>query len=161
MQKGGDHLGVSTTPSNIKHERTSYSKHHHHQTNTTHRSLCSGVKLGVSRSRSSIRMKSFPNPSYFANSMESPSLALREVEEVRWEERVAKASLDAAMRRESRALIFMVMVHARSRLVVVVSWGGAVTRQGQRLALVLENKITKSPKPLYHSVSFSRNFSVQ
>ena len=62
--------------------------------------------------------------------MESPSLALREVEEVRWEERVAKASLDAAMRRERRALIFMVMVHARSWLVVVVSWGGGSDATG-------------------------------
>lgn len=37
-----------------------------------HRALCSGVKLGVSLLRSSIKMKSFPRPSYFANSMVSP-----------------------------------------------------------------------------------------
>lgn len=48
----------------------------------THRSLCSGVKLGSTLSRSSIKMKSFPSPSYLANSTESPSLAERAVEEV-------------------------------------------------------------------------------
>ena len=45
----------------------------------TYLSLCSGVKLGASLSRSSINIKSFPNPSYFANSIESPSFADRGV----------------------------------------------------------------------------------
>ncbi len=35
----------------------------------THRSLCSGVNDGADLSRSSIKMKSFPSPSYLANSM--------------------------------------------------------------------------------------------
>ena len=43
-----------------------------HQRFPTHLSLCSGVKLGVSLSRSSIKMKSFPRPSYLANSIKSP-----------------------------------------------------------------------------------------
>ena len=41
----------------------------------THLSLCSGVKLGDTLSRSSINIKSLPSPSYFANSILSPFFA--------------------------------------------------------------------------------------
>ena len=43
----------------------------------THLSLCSGVKLGETLSRSSINIKSLPSPSYFANSILSPLFADR------------------------------------------------------------------------------------
>jgi len=37
--------------------------------NNPYLSLCSGVNEGSTLSRSSIKMKSFPNPSYLANSI--------------------------------------------------------------------------------------------
>ena len=63
----------------------------------THLSLCSGVKLGETLSRSSINIKSLPSPSYFANSILSPLFADRivlledDILDVCVVERVAKA----------------------------------------------------------------------
>jgi len=52
-------------------------KQNQQQQINTHLSLCSGVKLGETLSRSSINIKSLPSPSYFANSILSPFFADR------------------------------------------------------------------------------------
>ena len=52
-------------------------KQNQQQQINTHLSLCSGVKLGETLSRSSINIKSLPSPSYFANSILSPLFADR------------------------------------------------------------------------------------
>ena len=75
-------------------------KQNQQQQINTHLSLCSGVKLGDTLSRSSINIKSLPSPSYFANSILSPLFADRMLDDMRGEvdvavcvvvERVAKA----------------------------------------------------------------------
>jgi len=75
----------------------------------------SGVKLGVSRSRSSMRMKSFPRPSYLEKSIKV-LVALSEVEVVRPGSDMDVHALEAC-NPESRARIesFMVMSKMNAR----------------------------------------------
>lgn len=73
--------------------------------NNPYLSLCSGVNEGSTLSRSSIKMKSFPNPSYLANSIMAPSPIWVDRTLLR-EERVVNAS---AKGRKQRTLpTFMV-----------------------------------------------------
>lgn len=113
----------------------------------TYRSLCSGVNEGASLSRSSISMKSFPSPSYLANSMSSPIWAARgDDDETRREDEMAAAGVEkafAARRRPKRpraaaAFIFI--------MVVFLCGSPCATTFTEELYVNLDTNVTKADK---------------